>query len=77
MDLWHQLDELIDARPSGTFLITKVTGHATAADVAAGRAALQDKMGNDAADALAVAGQRGTALSQERLNISRHEWHSQ
>ena len=56
MDLRQQLDAQLDERQVGAVLFTKVKAHSTAEDVHAGRATLEDKLGNDAADALAVAG---------------------
>ena len=55
-DLWRQLDELLEAREPQSVKMTKVRGHIAAQDVLQGQASLQDKQGNDAADALAVAG---------------------
>ena len=55
-DQWQKLHELTSARAADTFKLTKVKGHATAADVSSGSVALVDKFGNDNADALAVAG---------------------
>jgi ribonuclease HI len=56
-DLWAQADELAEQR-AAPLKLTKVKGHASAEDVAEGRARGPDKYGNDAADALAVAGAR-------------------
>ena len=61
-DLWQQFDALVSARPAATVLMTKVKAHATAADVASGHVSRQDRSGNDAADALAVAGARAHAV---------------
>ena len=55
-DLWKLLDELLDARGQNSYKVTKVKGHATKADTANGTVAPADKVGNDEADALAVAG---------------------
>ena len=54
-DLWQQLGEILEQRDPDSHKITKVKGHAQAADVLAGRVLGTDKHGNDAADALAVA----------------------
>ena len=50
-DIWRQVDALIASRTSESFQITKVEGHATMADVNAGRTTRMNKMGNDEADA--------------------------
>ena len=55
-DLWQMLGELLARRAPYMVLITKVLGHASAEDVQMGRTSLADKLGNDQADALAVAG---------------------
>ena len=62
-DLWMELDHLLSTRDAGTFLLTKVRGHTSAADVLTGRVTLMDKIGNDNADALAVAGTHGNSRS--------------
>ena len=55
-DLWKQLDDLLGARGPASYKLTKVKGHATEEDVARGAVAQADKVGNDEADTLAVAG---------------------
>ena len=65
-DLWRQLDDLLEAREPQSVQMTKVRGHIAAQDVLQGQASLQDKQGNDAADALAVAG----AFRSERRKVS-------
>ena len=55
-DLWAQLDHILEARPVESVQITKIRGHTTTHDVFQGTVTLHDKEGNDAADALAVAG---------------------
>ena len=55
-DIWSQLDNLLDQRRADSFLVTKIKGHATRDDVLTGHVSIEDKLGNDAADALAVAG---------------------
>ena len=54
-DLWKQVHDLLQRRVSSVVL-SKVKGHATPKDVAAGRVSARDKHGNDAADCLASAG---------------------
>ena len=53
---WLHVDKLLRSRLADTVKISKVRGHATSADVLSGRVQLIDKIGNDNADALAVAG---------------------
>ena len=55
-DLWHEMDDLLQARPVGSVLLTKVKGHAKMSEVRSGRIAWEDKSGNDAADVLARRG---------------------
>ena len=55
-DLWQRFSAAMQSRPPGSVLFTKVKGHASQADVAAGRTLAEDKAGNDAADTLAGAG---------------------
>ena len=55
-DLWSKFNEAMASRPDGSAVFTWVKGHATNADVQAGRTAPEDKLGNDAVDALAKAG---------------------
>lgn len=55
-DLWRRLEALANERAHGSYKLTKAKCHATAFDVKEGRVTLQDKIGNDNADALAVAG---------------------
>ena len=62
------MDALLDACQEGSFVIAKVKGHASiAADVRRGRVAMEDKVGNDGADALAVAGAASHALPPEAV----------
>ena len=42
-DLCERLDALLESRPPGAVLLRKVKGHATAADVAAGRVTAADR----------------------------------
>ena len=68
-DLWMELYRLLSQRDANTVLLTKVKGHATYAHVQKGQTTLTDKLGNDAADALAVAGalaNHRAAVAQER-----------
>ena len=53
-DLWKQVDALVLSRPSGDFMVTKVKGHATMADIRDGCTTHVNKMGNDEADALGM-----------------------
>lgn len=69
-DLWEQVDALLSARSAGSFKVTKVKGHATHAHVKDGLVSSIDKMGNDAADALAVAG----ALANCRAPMAKEFW---
>ena len=55
-DLWQQLSQELASRRSDGTRLTKVKGHATNEDVDRGRVLLEDKTGNDGADALARAG---------------------
>ena len=72
-DLWKQLHSLLQKR-AASFRITKVKGHATASDVAAGRVAFLDKFGNDAADALARKGAAIHAPSKDIVRAVRHRF---
>ena len=65
-DLWRELDTELRKRESGSVLFTKVKGHATAADVLAGRTTILDKYGNDKADELAVAGAFSNQAQKQR-----------
>ena len=65
-DLWTQLDSLIEEREPAAVKITKVKGHTTEEEVLQGMVLKIDKAGNDAADALAVAG----AFRSERRKVS-------
>lgn len=55
-DLWRQLYAVLSSRGENTWKIEKVKGRTTAEDVLFGRVRQEDKVGNDQADALAVAG---------------------
>eukprot|EP00973_Karenia_brevis_P025574 3528891-Karenia_brevis.AAC.1 len=55
-DLWQELDRELMSMPPGRVRFTKVKGHAKEQDVVRGRVAREDKIGNDAADKLAVCG---------------------
>ena len=55
-DLWKRLDAILRKRRKDSWKMLKVKGHASARDVQLGHVALEDKLGNDRADALAVAG---------------------
>ena len=55
VDLWTQFNEIIAEDPSRVH-ISKVLGHATWLDVRLGKSSREDKLGNDAADRLAVDG---------------------
>ena len=55
-DLWRERGVLMDARQSDTVRIVKVRGHASAQAVRMGHSTLEDKSGNDNADAFATAG---------------------
>ena len=65
-DLWFEILSELSSRPRDSVSFRKVRGHATPQDVEAGRATLLDKAGNDAADALAVAGAASHGLSDEQ-----------
>eukprot|EP00664_Eupelagonemidae_sp_cell27_P006048 gene6048-8598_t len=71
VDLWRRLDAALAARPEGHVLFRKVKGHASARDVAAGRVAGCDRAGNDAADALAVAGAALHGVDPRRVAAAR------
>ena len=58
-DLWITLRQQLQKRRPGEVHFVWVMGHAKESDVKAGRTTALDKMGNDAADALAT---RGAAL---------------
>ena len=55
-DLWQQIEILLAARQPSSYKVTKIKGHVKDADVEAGAATREDKIGNDEADGLAVAG---------------------
>ena len=61
-DLWKKLHILIESRPRGSVTISKVKGHASHRDVKRGKVKMQDKVGNDGADALATTGAAAHAL---------------
>jgi ribonuclease HI len=67
-DLWKRVDELLQDRVNPA-KFTKIWGHASSRDILTGRVQLIDKLGNDNADALAVAGalrRTGTACGEVR-----------
>eukprot|EP00973_Karenia_brevis_P011381 1540514-Karenia_brevis.AAC.1 len=70
-DLWTRVYRLMDARTVGTFCVTKVKGHASYDDLSAGRVLAIDKQGNDAADALAVAGASINPKATGRIALAR------
>eukprot|EP00973_Karenia_brevis_P057831 8050453-Karenia_brevis.AAC.1 len=55
-DLWHECDQLLDSRPTHEVVFTKVKGHSKWRDVRRGTVQMEDKIGNDMADALATTG---------------------
>ena len=59
VDLWQQLDYLLESHPSGNVYFTKVKAHAKQGDMAAGLITGFDLTGYSAADMLAVAGACG------------------
>ena len=61
VDLWQRLDALLWNRGTRAIRITEVKGHATSDDVRSGKVLQRDKMGNDRADVLAVAGAAANA----------------
>eukprot|EP00973_Karenia_brevis_P060753 8448654-Karenia_brevis.AAC.1 len=69
---WQSVQELLESRPVGKILITKVKGHSTWGDVQSTRVDLQDKLGNDFADYLARQGasQHHIDLDMERRIIN-------
>ena len=71
MDLWKQVDTIIDSRAEGSAQITKVKAHVGYGAVAKGDVALVDKLGNDAADGLAVAGSLLHRVSLAELHTQR------
>ncbi|CAE8600311.1 unnamed protein product [Polarella glacialis] len=66
VDLWKQIDRVLSDRGNAMVSFKKVKGHASWRDVRSEKVSEEDKRGNDAADALAVAGARMHAISQER-----------
>ena len=57
-DLVAIIQHMIQARRQDTVRVTKVKGHATEADVEQGRVRLEDRLGNEKADAAADLGRR-------------------
>ena len=55
-DLWQVADTLLAERLPETVRVVKVKGHAKWEDVERGTATIEDKLGNDKADELAVMG---------------------
>eukprot|EP00973_Karenia_brevis_P063653 8849122-Karenia_brevis.AAC.1 len=55
-DLWKEVYALLQSRGNGYTKLVKVKGHATHHDVENGVSTIFDKIGNDSADVLAVAG---------------------
>ena len=70
-DLWQKLDELVSNREVGSLQFTKVKGHATTEDVLSARSTDIDKVGNDAADQLAVAGALFNKLRRPQIELKR------
>ena len=62
-DLWMRLGKLLALRSPEDVAFVKVKAHASHQDVAAGRVTAEDKLGNDGADGLAVAGAAMHAIS--------------
>eukprot|EP00973_Karenia_brevis_P060397 8404579-Karenia_brevis.AAC.1 len=60
-DLWIEVNSLMSNRTAGSVRLVKVKGHVSAKDVNNGLVALVDKIGNDHADSLAVAGSYATS----------------
>ena len=56
VDLWQQIEAILESRGGGAVKVTKVKAHATMKEVENGDVSHRDKLGNDAADSLAVAG---------------------
>ena len=54
-DLWDEVDGLLDAHPGWAVRFVKVKVHSTWDDMATGGVSEVDKIGDDAANALAVA----------------------
>eukprot|EP00660_Eupelagonema_oceanica_P019587 gene19587-biopygen10791 len=71
VDLWRRLDRELSDAARGAVRFRWVKAHASEADVAAGRVARADKVGNDAADALAVAGAALHGVPPERVAAAR------
>ena len=63
-DLWQQVHALMLDR-NDDVTVSKVKGHATPQDVAAGRVSERDKRGNDRADKLATNGAKSHAMPYE------------
>ena len=70
-DLWQQVHALMLARGDDV-AISKVKGHATAQDVAAGRVTQRDKQGNDSADKLATNGAKSNSMPPEHVRDVLH-----
>ncbi len=66
--MWKRLDEILAQRPAAYDHILKVKAHASWKDVADGSTTTEDKLGNDAADALAVAGAVAHAVDPALLH---------
>eukprot|EP00660_Eupelagonema_oceanica_P019682 gene19682-biopygen15118 len=71
VDLWRRLDRARSEAGRGEVRFRWVKGHASDADVVKGRVARADKVGNDAADALAVAGAALHGVPPERVAAAR------
>ena len=68
-DLWGQMQEALQRRPRGEAVVfTKVLGHAKEEDVRENRTTRADKVGNDAADKLAVDAALSHAAPKALLN---------
>ena len=61
-DLWKELHSLVESRANSPVTMSKIKGHASLRDVRRRLVRMQDKEGNDAADALATAGAASHAL---------------
>ena len=70
-DLWAELAQLLAERAVDALRFTKARGHVTMEDVRRGRASMQDKIGNDGADKLAVSGARHHAAPSDLVAHSR------
>ena len=67
-DLWGELGGLLDLRNGRGVKLTKVLGHAKPEAITKGATSIEDKEGNDAADALAVAAAMAHAPPQHLVD---------